>query len=754
MKPLEAKFKVESALLEELGERLVSSHEVALTELVKNAYDADASSCHVNITENSIVIQDDGNGMTEADFLGIWMVVGTRNKARKPYSNRYKRKVSGSKGLGRFAARFLGSHMILKTVAVENKVKRELTATFDWDAVDVIKDLEEVTVLYTVRESDPSEATGTSLAITKLRTTAEFKSPRSIYTKLLGLVNPIVGFEKPTFAVAAKKSSSETKDPGFTPYIGVAKSADLSDAVQSPAEKVLAAYVARARIEIFPTGALHVDVTWDKGLKDVYKIRTTLKALYGVDSIGTPALIDIRYFPQRSGVMTSVGLDGKAARSWLTQNSGVKIVDNGFPFKGYGEADDDWLHQSSDKAKSARSEWRSSIMKERFSIAQKSLSPRDNPMLYLPGFNQVSGLVSLATAPANIKSGMPRKARNELEDRTLTPSSDRQGFIANRGFDILSDLARFGIEIIAHFDHTLVREEEARAEAEALVTAEDDLKTAIKDIRSSKSIDPVERERLTALLRNASSSYAEADSYRKKAQDSLETMSLLGVLAGFMTHEFEKTLFSVSEATKIIKRLSKSHSELKEDLIKLERTQRYLGTYLEYSRLFTEKLSSPKLSPFFAREQIELVIDTLSPIAEKNNISFDLQAEDDIEAPAVPVAAYTGVLLNLVTNSMKSLIARSDKAERVVRIVVSNTPTTHRLTIADTGIGIPSRLRERIWEPLFSTTTRGNSPLGTGMGLGLALVKRVTTNMKGKVELMKTAPSGFATAFRLELPRT
>nr|WP_315489933.1 sensor histidine kinase [uncultured Rhodoferax sp.] len=755
MKPDIAKFKVESALLEELGERLVSSPEVALIELVKNSYDADATVCRVKFSSQEIVVQDDGNGMRVDDFLNLWMVIGTRNKARNGLSQKYSRKVSGSKGIGRFAARFLGSKMVLKTIAIDSGKKRELLATFDWDLVEGYGDLQSVTVPYTVKDVGPGTVTGTTLTISRLRSAIDLDASKTVYSKLLGLVNPIVGFEKPPFAPNGADPKKLEADPGFTPYVGEKDAESDDDSIESPAEKILSAYVARARIEILPSGVVTVDVTWDKGQKSVYSLESSLQNLYGVKSIGTPALIDIRYFPLRGGVMTSLGVNGKVARSWLTDNCGVRVVDNGFRITPYGDPDDDWLKQSSDKAKSARTEWRSIPMVEQFSIADKALSPRDNPMLYLPGNNQAFGLVSLATAGAKKSQQSKSKVKSTVEpDQVLTPSMDRQGFVNNKAFQVLRDLSRFGIELIAYFDHKQVREEQDRNEEEALRTAEADLKTALKDIRQSKTIEPQERERLTALLRNASVNYAEVDTYRKKTQDSLEIMSLMGVLAGFMTHEFEKTLYRLSEATKTIRKLSKKHPELKDDLGGLETSQGYLETYLDYSRLFTENLSNSKHAPFPARAQIELVLDTLAPIAKKNSITFDIQALDDTEAPAVPVAAYSGVLLNLVTNAMKSLIARSDGEKRMVRIVVSNTPTKHKLIVADNGIGIPERLRDRIWEPLFSTTPRGDNPLGTGMGLGLALVKRVTTNMKGKVDLMKNTPAGYSTAFSVELPRS
>ena len=62
-------FKTQGRLLQELGERLVSKTDVALLELVKNAYDADASFCHVKFDSQQMEIVDDGYGMSEEEFL-------------------------------------------------------------------------------------------------------------------------------------------------------------------------------------------------------------------------------------------------------------------------------------------------------------------------------------------------------------------------------------------------------------------------------------------------------------------------------------------------------------------------------------------------------------------------------------------------------------------------------------------------------------------------------------------------------------
>jgi signal transduction histidine kinase len=62
---------------------------------------------------------------------------------------------------------------------------------------------------------------------------------------------------------------------------------------------------------------------------------------------------------------------------------------------------------------------------------------------------------------------------------------------------------------------------------------------------------------------------------------------------------------------------------------------------------------------------------------------------------------------------------------------------------------MPAEIWERIFDPLFTTTSSGNSPLGSGMGLGLSLVNEVVRHSGGKLRLVDP-PAGFSTCFRVQ----
>src|SRR4051812_39178784 len=109
-------FSPRARLLKLIGAELISDDVVAITELVKNAHDADASTVAIEFLgvsgqDAQIVVRDDGDGMSLESLLRHWMEPAGTSKAgpadRRTISGR---RVLGEKGVGRFAADKLGAH--------------------------------------------------------------------------------------------------------------------------------------------------------------------------------------------------------------------------------------------------------------------------------------------------------------------------------------------------------------------------------------------------------------------------------------------------------------------------------------------------------------------------------------------------------------------------------------------------------------------------------------------------------------------
>lgn len=134
-------------LLTMLGDQLIKNEQIAVTELMKNSYDADADWVKVSfenfgdnfkiLPESRIVIEDNGCGMTHEVITKAWMNPATPNKYTKDVSAQYTkggRVIQGEKGIGRFAILKLGRTIEMVT-RPENGIE-EYTLLFDFDKYD------------------------------------------------------------------------------------------------------------------------------------------------------------------------------------------------------------------------------------------------------------------------------------------------------------------------------------------------------------------------------------------------------------------------------------------------------------------------------------------------------------------------------------------------------------------------------------------------------------------------------------------
>ena len=781
-KPKIARFTISAALLEELGERLVSRPDVALAELIKNGYDADASTCVISLEDEEIVVADNGHGMTESEFLNNWMVVSSQAKGLQRFSRRYKRAMAGSKGVGRFSARFLGNTVMLTSVTQdpETSKRTRLAALFDWTKISREETISSIEIQYTVEPvADESLPNGTVLRIGGLRREAKQISSSKVKTDILRLTTPISGLESPPFV--AKRPSGvgrPQKDPGFS--VSFTDDSGDGDGELAPTVQasIVDSYVGRVRLQVDETGLLSYDVFWrgedeaidhgefkleqycskytpeklkptsgqaqdDRGLAAAV---ADVKQLPLARALHSPVFIDLRFFPRRKGTFSDLEVNGTKAQRWIREHASVAIVDNTFAMNAYGLGSD-WLGIDASKATNER-RWQSIFTPILFPMSERDRAdPQRNPMLALPRGSQLIGRIHIATRKR------PQAAPDDSEN-WLQPNMDRESLRDNGAFRLLWHISRFAAELIAHFDRARRLQEEERANALAAQAAKGELSKAIAEIRSSPLIDPAYRDRIVQQLKSAQARYAEAAEYDRDFRQSLELMSMMGVIAGFMTHEFEKAMKTLSDAADLIRDLAASDRRLKSSAEEIAAMERSLAHYMDYMRLFVNKARQPKRQQFKANAQVSLVVETLSAISKAHNIQVEVAIEPSLAGPFVPVAAYHGIVANLLSNAMKSLVPKTTNEKRQVRIYATNDATRHVLVCADNGIGVPDYLRDRIWDPLFTTTADADedNPLGSGLGLGLSVVKEVLKGLKGSIELLDAPPPGFVTAFRVALP--
>ena len=136
----------------------------------------------------------------------------------------------------------------------------------------------------------------------------------------------------------------------------------------------------------------------------------------------------------------------------------------------------------------------------------------------------------------------------------------------------------------------------------------------------------------------------------------------------------------------------------------------------------------------------EEVLRQLAPAAEKQRVTMT------VEGSVGPVRGVPQIIEEIIYNLCDNAIAYN-KPGGSVRVTLTSTPEGERVTVADTGIGIPPELRERVFERFYRVD---KSHSGGGTGLGLSIVKHGAAYLGACIEL--DSELGKGSIFTLTFP--
>jgi signal transduction histidine kinase len=311
-------FRPRARLLRLIGAELISDEVVAITELVKNAHDADAGSVTVEFRgvatgEGEIVVRDDGCGMDLDTLLRHWMEpAGTTKTAVGRQVTRRRRRVLGEKGVGRFAVDKLARRLeLLSRCPGENS---EIRAVFDWDDFDSdVRMLSEVKNRWEVRQATVLSTHGTMLRMTGLRSRWTERMFRRLCTRLARLKSPFQ--ELDSFVI--RIDSDE-----FPQYSGELR----SDLLERAPYRLEGTFDGDEMVEVRINGARLVRHVWN-----------------GAGGLGCgPVRVRLFAFDLEADALARVG-PRTEVRAWLREWSGISVYRDGFRIWPYGEPHDDWL---------------------------------------------------------------------------------------------------------------------------------------------------------------------------------------------------------------------------------------------------------------------------------------------------------------------------------------------------------------------------------------------------------------------------
>jgi len=219
-----------------------------------------------------------------------------------------------------------------------------------------------------------------------------------------------------------------------------------------------------------------------------------------------------------------------------------------------------------------------------------------------------------------------------------------------------------------------------------------------------------------------------------------ERLAALGQMAATVAHEVKNPLSAIKSIAQVMREDENLNEIYARDLnIIIGETDR-LGQSVTQMLTFASR-EPPAAASARAGEVVKTVIELLRTDASERDVKINIDASADAELDGVQAAAVRDALSNLALNALQASPAGSS-----VRIECAVEGDEIVFTVIDRGPGISNGLRERIWEPFFTTKQRGT-------GLGLAIVRKRMEEAGGSARLA-TSRNGEGARFELRLPIT
>ncbi len=720
----------------QLGRESISSSTVAVSELIKNGYDADAESVHVEFylrespALSTMVIRDDGNGMDANTIYDHWLKIGTDFKSGVELSINKKRVLTGAKGLGR-----LGLDRLSKKVVLYTKKKGSnsvIQLIVDWRKYEetnvsisqIQHDIYEQDLPLSCKYGDifsSVEDSGTYMVLIGLKDYWRTDFIEDLKQELRLLISPYRSVND--FSITIHRTinnvviSRETVD---TQELLMAASWEVKAIIDS-SNKVKLSFKNNSTGELIE----QVPTPWKNWIS-----KQGDKPLFG------PLKFEFHYMVRKKEFLSKIDMSARNWSKFMELNRGVRIYRDDFRVRPYGEptGKGDWLDLGYRKASSP-----GGIKQGGWRIAP----------------NQIIGAVSIS------------KTTNAI----LNDQANREGIVENEAY---LQLRNFILKVISSFEVLATRDAQSNedtdlaAELERIIKEKDsELKGAIdgikifskKNKRKGKKTPPAQvlNQKLRELERAKASHQKALDDYylylekeRKKLEgekDTLSNLASLGVLTVIFGHEIRThsalALTNAKSLKALIQRAQISNGTI--DYDQCLRVTDLMMTGAQYVDTFS-KLAINNINPDKrTRSKVNVpkifkyVHGMMSATFSKMGIQYDIEfvriAEEDFNVRSFEID-WESIAINLITNSTWAL-ENTKKEDRKIKIIFERVGGTRlRLAFMDSGCGLEAGQENTIFLPMYSrrTDTKGNS-IGTGMGLSII-----------KTQIEEHMPSGTITA--------
>ena len=218
-----------------------------------------------------------------------------------------------------------------------------------------------------------------------------------------------------------------------------------------------------------------------------------------------------------------------------------------------------------------------------------------------------------------------------------------------------------------------------------------------------------------------------------------ERLASLGRMAATVAHEIKNPLSAIKSIAQVMREDESLRNEYERDLGLIVGETDRLSQSVTQLLNFARK-ESPAAQPLSVDELLRSVVDLFRANAREQGIVLDYEVNVEAELAGKSVSALRDALSNLLLNALQAT-PQGGKVE--LTAAASNGDLV--VSVQDSGSGVPADLRERIWEPFFTTRQRGT-------GLGLAIVRKRVQEVGGSASLESN--NGRGALFRVRVPLT
>lgn len=777
----ELDFRISSGLKNIIGKELITDDFIAIFELVKNSYDANAKKVQIvfeNVKEENrskgskIFIIDDGDGMTLNDIRNKWLFIAhsekkeTQKNFEKPDNDfrdqiQKRRMKAGAKGIGRFSCDRLGAELNLITKKGHEKIFHKLYTNWKKFEEDTIKEFQTVKVDYDYLDDLNEEDAlpiqnfekGTILEIYNLN--SDWNSDKILKLKryLQRLINPIEKNDFYEFEIILRAEEFSLEDEKAK------KKNKEFEIINGPVRNIVFENLGIKTTQINCT----IDASGEKIFTEIIDKGDFIFSLEEKNDFILLKNIKIKLFYLNKSAKQSfsmlMGIDP-------IRYGSIFVYKNQFRIHPYGDSDNDWLELEKRKTQGTKRYLATRELLGRVEVNGEQpefieASSRDS------GFNRNENLEQLKKFV--MEKALKRLEKfvvegifwdNETKPLTKEEINENSLKIANEFFGKIKDpdkkvhfndkildlIEKKQIESIPEVIKNIEKVKETATSPEQEQAIDNTLR-AVKTVTKTLQKGIEERTQEVAALKVNVSSLK--DDVKKTEEENLFLKSIAGqdkteILS--LQHQIGLSTSNISHNLKLIRSKIEKNKQLSpEELLiitdKIFLETRKISTVIKFVTKATFVLDRDETTlnlPLFIKQYIEnvysqakevLLADSGLKILVEKDPNFSLTC-------LMRPLEYAIIIDNLMNNSIKA------NAKKITIKIIPIDKTGIELIVIDDGKGIPQESVKKIFNFGFTTTS--------GSGIGLYHVKQIVEKLGGEIFVTEGLKKG--AEFKILLP--